>query len=103
MAHKVDGVVEAVRYTAEGCLALVRVYERRGATYSDRVLLSREELFQRLKGGKQYVVGERQRFLASTFKTGAALRLAGAAGAEVIVAGESASGTGDHLQGAPLF
>jgi hypothetical protein len=103
MARKVDGVIEAVRYTAEGRLALVRVYERRGATYSDRLLLSRAELLLRLKAGKQYVTGERQRLLASTFKIVADLRLMGAAGAEVIVAGQAETGKYDHLQGAPLF
>jgi hypothetical protein len=102
MARKVDGVVEAVRYTADGRLALVRIYERRGATYSDRLLLDREELKRRLKAGKRFVVGERQQFMASTFTTGAELRLVGATGAEVIAAGQTA-GKGDDLSGAPLF
>ena len=42
----------------DGSILLVRVYERRGATFSDRVLLSRQALLDRLKKGKKFVVGE---------------------------------------------
>ena len=53
MAKKFDGVIEAVRYNPDGQIALVRGYELRGVTYSDRVLLDRNTLVERLKEGKK--------------------------------------------------
>lgn len=66
MAKKFDGVIEAVRYK-NGQIAVVRVFERRGASFSDRVLLDRKEFLGRLKKGHKYVVGKRKELLASTF------------------------------------
>jgi hypothetical protein len=66
MAKKFDGVIEAVRYK-NGQLVAVRAFERRGATFSDRVLLSRQELLDRLKKGQTFVIGKRKDLLASTF------------------------------------
>ena len=68
MAKKIDGVIEAVRYKG-GQIVVVRGYERRGATFSDRVLIDRKSLLERLQKGKQFVIGTREEFLASTFKT----------------------------------
>ena len=100
---KFDGVIEAVRYTPGGQLSLIRVYERRGPTFSDRVLLSRQELMDRLKAKKHFFVGRRLPYLASTFDlNGQEVRLAGLEGKQVIVTGET-SGEGDLLQGVPLF
>jgi len=42
--EKFDGVIEAVRYSPEGAVSQVRMYERRGPTWSDCVLLDRAEL-----------------------------------------------------------
>ena len=47
--QKYDGVVEAVRYAPDGNLSIARVYERRGSTFSDYILLSRAELIRRIK------------------------------------------------------
>ncbi|MBI5841745.1 MAG: hypothetical protein HZB19_16775 [Chloroflexi bacterium] len=69
MAKKFDGVIEAVHYK-NGQIQMVRAYERRGATFSDRVLLDRKALLERLQGGKRFVTGQREELLASTFKTG---------------------------------
>jgi uncharacterized protein YjhX (UPF0386 family) len=66
MAKKFDGVIEAVRYK-NGQIMLVRAFERRGATFSDHIMLDRKEVLERLKKGKKYVIGERKQFLASTF------------------------------------
>ena len=66
MAKKFDGVIEAVRYK-NGRIEIVRAFERRGATFSDRVMLDRKEFLERLKKGKKYVVGTRREFMASTF------------------------------------
>lgn len=75
MAKKIDGVIEAVRYK-NGQITWVRAYERRGATFSDRVLLDRKTLLQRLQKGKIYVIGSRKNLLASTFTIGKAVVLA---------------------------
>jgi len=66
MAKKFDGVIEAVRYK-NGRIEVVRAFERRGATFSDRVMLNRKEFLERLKKGKKYVIGKRKEFMASTF------------------------------------
>lgn len=67
MAKKFDGVIEAVRYK-NGQISIVRVFERRGAAFSDRVLLDRREFLERLKKGRTYVVGKRRELLAGTFE-----------------------------------
>ena len=67
MAKKVDGVIEAVHYK-NGQIMAVRAFERRGATFSDRVLVNRKELLDRLKNGQKYVIGKRRELLASTFE-----------------------------------
>ena len=67
MAKKFDGVIEAAHYK-NGQIESVRAFERRGATFSDRVLIDRKELLERLKNGQKYVVGKRKQFLASTFE-----------------------------------
>ena len=66
MAKKFDGVIEAVRYK-DGQIEVVRVFERRGAAFSDRIMVPRHELLERLKDGKKFVVGKRREFLAGTF------------------------------------
>lgn len=97
MAKKFDGVIEAVRYAPDGKISLVRAYERRGPTFSDRVLLTRPVLVERLKKGEQFVVGQRTELLASTFETGASLVLA----CEVI--STSANAERDYLETVPVF
>jgi len=67
---KLDGVIEAVHYTPGGQITLVRAYERRGAVWSDSVLLGREELVGRLKKGKRFVTGFRKSYLGSNFQIG---------------------------------
>ena len=45
MARKtIDGVIEAVRYSPDGAISVVRTYQRRGAVWSDHILLGRKEL-----------------------------------------------------------
>ena len=67
MAKKFDGVIEAVQYK-NGQIQLVRAFERRGATFSDRILMNRQEFLERLKRGRKFVVGKRKELLASTFE-----------------------------------
>ena len=66
MAKKFDGVIEAVRYK-NGQIEVVRAFERRGAAFTDRVMLDRNEFLARLKKGKTFVVGKRKEFLAGSF------------------------------------
>ena len=54
---KVDGVIEAVRYKG-GKIDLVRLYERRGPTYGDHVVMDRLTLLSRLKEGKRIMTGQ---------------------------------------------
>jgi hypothetical protein len=95
---KLDGVIEAVRYTQGGRIALVRAYERRGLVWSDHVLLERQVLSERLRQGKRFVVGERKNYLGSVFKTGLAVRQI----KENIVT-EGQTSERDLLNGVPVF
>jgi hypothetical protein len=100
MAKKIDGVIEAVRYK-NGQIVLVRAYERRGATFSDRVLLERKTLLERLKTGQQYVTGSREELRASTFKAGKPVLIVSQDGHELLSTRKNA--THDELEDAPVF
>lgn len=100
MTKKFDGVIEAVRYK-NGQIVLVRAYERRGATFSDRVLIERKTLLERLQKGQQFVVGSREQLKASTFRTGQGVLLVKQAGQEWIATRPDA--TQDLLDGTPVF
>lgn len=102
MAEKFDGVIEAVRYTPDGHVALIRAYERRGPAFSDHILIDRPALVQRLKSGKRFVVGERIAHMGGTFKIGARVRLVGSPGQELLVAGGNTPSQ-DFLESVPLF
>jgi hypothetical protein len=66
MAKKFDGIIEAVRYK-NGQIEVIRAFERRGAAFTDRVMLGRDEFLERLKKGKKFFVGKRKEFLAGSF------------------------------------
>src|SRR5512145_367486 len=102
MRKKVDGVIEAVRYTPGGQIEFVRAYERRGAAFSDRLLLDRGSLLERLKAKKHFVTGQRIENMAGTFETGAAVVHVSAGGSETIVTEGQAAGR-DHLEGVPVL
>jgi hypothetical protein len=102
MAQKFDGVIEGVRYTPEGMVELVRLYERRGPTYSDRVLWTRAELLEKLKSKKKVALGVRKLFEASTFEIKGQLRVGRGRNGEVIVTSKE-TGDRDLLEGSPLF
>ncbi len=97
---KFDGVIEAVRYKA-GKIELVRAYERRGATFSDRVLLDRKTLLERLQAGKRFMTGQRKELLASTFEVGKPVNLSGQDGKQIVTTGVQAEH--DELEGVPVF
>ena len=98
--QKFDGVIEAVRYK-NGKIDVVRGYERRGATFSDRVLLDRKTLLERLRGGKRFVTGQRKEYLASTFEVGKPVKLLGQDGTQVVTTRTESDH--DELEGVPAF
>lgn len=101
MAQKFDGVIEAVRYE-NGKISVVRLFERRGATFSDRLLMSREDLLRLLKKKRKFVVGKRKELLAGTFEVGSApLQVLNRDGREIIATRPNAEQ--DELEGAPVF
>jgi hypothetical protein len=102
MAKKIDGVIEAVRYNRNGQIALVRAYERRGVTFSDRVLLDRETLLERLKAGKNFITGQRKEFWAGTFEPGKAVKTTSKDGKDFLTTREDASKR-DDLEETPAF
>ncbi len=98
--QKFDVVVEAVRYK-NGKIDLVRVFERRGATFTDRILMDRKTLLERLKDGKRFVTGQRKEYLGGTFDVGKPVRLVGADGKQVVTT--LADADHDDLEGVPSF
>ncbi len=57
---KFDYLIEAIHYTPDGVLEKVRLYEKRGPSFSDHILISRDQLIHILKSGKKVVTGSRQ-------------------------------------------
>ena len=101
MAKKFDGVIEAVRYK-NGQIEVVRAFERRGATFSDHIMVTRNELLERLKKGQKFVVGKRKEFLASTFDIqDKPVQVLDRNGKEIITT--RADADHDELEQAPLF
>ncbi len=97
---KFDVIIEAVRYK-DGRIDCVRAYERRGPTYSDRILLDRNALIERLKGGKHLATGQRKEYLAGTFDVGKPVKLSGADGQQIVSTLSHADH--DELEGVPSF
>jgi hypothetical protein len=99
---KYDGIVEAVHYKPDGQVDWVRVFERRGPTFSDYMILKREDLVNRLKAGKKFMVGRRIPQMASTFDVSSPVKLVTAGGREFLVTGDGQAEQ-DHLEGVPLL
>ena len=100
MAKSYDGVIEAVRYK-NGQISLVRLFERRGTTFSDQLLLDRKSLMERLQKGKQFVTGSRAELMASTFEVAKSVMLIKANDREFIATRENAER--DELENVPFF
>lgn len=100
MAKKFDGVIEAVRYK-NGQIEVVRAFERRGSTFSDRILIPRRELLARIKEGRNFVAGQRRQYLASTFETGKTVQVVSRDGKEFISTRGDAER--DELEQVPVF
>ncbi|MCK6539554.1 MAG: hypothetical protein L6Q26_05810 [Anaerolineales bacterium] len=100
MAKKYDGIIEAVRYK-NGQIVMARGYERRGAAFSDNILISRKELVERLKSGKQFLTGKRREFWAGTFDEGKPVKLVNREGREFITTRDETER--DELEQVPVF
>jgi hypothetical protein len=100
MTKKIDGVIEAVRYK-NGQLSIVRAYERRGATFSDSVLVERKTLLERLKKGQYYLTGSREELRASTFKVGKPILIVKLDDRELLATHVNA--IRDELEEVPIF
>ncbi len=97
-----DGVIEAVHYAPDGKIAWVRGYERRGPTFSDRVIFPRAGLIQRLKSGKRFAAGQRVANMSSTFDIFSPIRLIHKDGQDFVVTGDQ-NVSEDCLAGVPLI
>ena len=100
MAEKFDVLIEAVRYK-NGQILTARAYERRGATFSDRVLLDRKEIVEQLKKKKRFVTGHRKELLASTFEVNNTVKLIQQDDHEIVSTSDRA--IRDELDGVPVF
>src|SRR5687768_13474590 len=101
MAKKFDGVIEAVRYK-NGQIEIVRTFERRGAAFTDRIMLNRHEFLDRLKKGKKYFVGKGKECLAGTFEVQESpVQVLNLDGQEII--STRAGADDDELEQAPFF
>jgi hypothetical protein len=96
--QKFDGVVDAVKYNG-GQIQYVRAYERRGAAFSDLILLPRKDLLERLKQGRKFYTGRRREFLAGTFELGKPLHVSDRDGREWIATRPDPAR--DELEGVP--
>lgn len=99
---KIDGVIEAVRRDANGQVETVRFYERRGPTWSDFMLIDRDNLVKRLKKGEKFVIGERKLYWAGTFNVLTQVQLTSVDGKEHLITGLTSNGKFE-LKEAPLF
>jgi hypothetical protein len=103
MKNKInDYVIEAVHYSSDGRLEYVRLYERRGASYSDRVIFDRPQLVNLLKSNKRVATGQRIHGLGSTFIIDNQVQLAGLKDDPVIICGKPGTNS-DDLDGVPTL
>jgi hypothetical protein len=96
-----DGLVEAVRYSKSGKIEMVRLYKKRGTTFSDRVLFSRSRLKESLYQGKRYMTGIRRSYWGNSFDVDKRIILSRNTNEVIITVGQS--GQRDFLANVPLF
>ncbi|HIE58292.1 MAG TPA: hypothetical protein EYP88_08690 [Anaerolineales bacterium] len=96
-----DGIVTAVRYSPRGDIDWVRAFERHGFVFSDRVILSRADLLERLKAGKKFKTGRRIPQMGNEFEIFNDIRLIGSSERAVITSGASLPAR-DDLSDLPL-
>lgn len=97
----IDGVVEAVHYSQDGQVAYVRAYQRRGSTFSDIVLILRDDLVKLIQSGSVYYTGERICGMGTEFKTFEKLRVVPTKEGEMLLA--APTGSQENLGSTPLL
>jgi hypothetical protein len=100
---KVDGVVEAVRYNPDGKVNFVRAFLRRGPTWSDHVLLTRDELVAAIKSGQRMFIGRRIIYMAGTFDLSSQVQIKNSNGGEEVLYTTQPVDDRDNLEGLPIF
>jgi len=100
MAKKFDGIIEAVHYK-NGQITTARIYERRGAAFSDRILIERKDLVERIKSGKKFLTGKRKELWAGTFEEGKPVQVVSRDGKDFISTRNGADH--DELELVPVF
>jgi hypothetical protein len=95
---KFDIVIEAVRYAPDGKIEMARAFKRRGPTYSDHVLISRENLFENIKAGKKCIIGQRKEFLGSSFVPEKSVQIVGD-----FITTNKTNAEKDYLENTPIF
>ncbi|HWR66716.1 MAG TPA: hypothetical protein VN364_11415 [Bellilinea sp.] len=101
-SKKYDGLIESVRRSADGQVEVARFFERRGPTWSDHMLIQRDDLVKRVKKGEKFVIGERLTYMGGTFEVFSKVHLTSNSGKEKLVTSISPD-TAIELQEAPLF
>ena len=102
IGRKADMVVVAARYdAADGRLVRAQAYERRGAVWSDLVLVGRDDLLARLRLRRRVYAGAVDADLPGDFSVRGRLRLEEGNGRAVVILGAAANGR-DEL-GVPIF
>ncbi len=99
---KFDYLVEAIHYSPSGELEKVRLYERRGPSFSDRVIINRDQLISYLLAGKKVAAGNRVSSLASTFNQTGVIQISGSKEDPVLVMGGEIA-LKDSLSGIPVY
>jgi hypothetical protein len=95
---KLEGIIEAVHFSLQGRIIFVRLYERHGTVWSDRVLLDRRVLAERLEHGKHFATGSRKQSLGGVFETRSTVRLQAG---DILTDGQA--GGRDSLPGVPVL
>jgi len=101
-SKKYDGLIEGVRRGVDGEVEIARFFERRGPTWSDHMLITRDDLVKRVKKGEKFVIGERLTYMGGTFEVFSQVQLSNNNGKEKLVTSKSPD-THIELQEAPLF
>ena len=97
-----DGVVVAARYTPQGVIEWVRAFERHGFVFSDRMLMDRETLVEKLREGKRFKTGERVIYQGNDFQVNEDIQLIENDDGNIIVAGQALSNQ-DSLGNLPII
>ncbi len=100
---KIDYLIEAVHYQPDGCIDWVRLYERRGSSFSDREIYSRDRLIELLKNRKAVFTGKRLSGLASTFEVVNRVNFSESDGKSVVIHTIEEAPEKDTLENVPIL